>query len=129
MPVDDIVERWTEQDAAGRSVGALSGRARMTSNVGGATISLDYGTPSKRGRSIWGALVPFGAVWRTGANQATHFETDRDLVLGTGRDTLVVPTGRYTLFSIPERAEDGLSSTVRLNRQARPTTHRGTWDV
>jgi hypothetical protein len=42
-------------------------------------------------------------VWRTGANEATHFETDRDLVFGTGSDTLAVPAGRYTLFSVPER--------------------------
>jgi hypothetical protein len=40
-------------------------------------------------------------VWRTGANEATHFETDRDLVFGSGADTLFVPAGRYTLFSIP----------------------------
>ena len=103
MPIDDIVRRWTAQDAAGRSLGALSGRARPSYVVGGATIGLDHGTPSKRGRAIWGSLVPFGTVWRTGANEATHFQTDRDLVLGTGRDTLSVPAGRYTLFSVPER--------------------------
>jgi Protein of unknown function (DUF2911) len=102
MAIDDLVKRWTAQDAAGRSLGALSGRARTTSTVGGATISLDHGTPSKRGRTIWGALVPFGAVWRTGANEATHFETSRDLVFGRTADTLVVPAGRYTLFSVPE---------------------------
>ena len=103
MPIDDIVRRWTAQDASGRSLGALSGRARTSSVVGGATIGLDHGTPSKRGRTIWGALVPFGAVWRTGANEATHFETDRDLVFGTGADTVLVPAGRYTLFSVPDR--------------------------
>ena len=93
MPIDEIVRRWTAQDASGRSLGALSGRAKSSSVVGGATIGLDHGTPSTRGRTIWGALVPFGAVWRTGANEATHFETDRDLVFGTGADTLVVPAG------------------------------------
>ncbi len=103
MPIDDLVKRWTAQDAAGRSLGALSGRARSSNVVAGATIGLDHGTPSKRGRRIWGALVPFGTLWRTGANEATHFETDRDLVFGTGGDTLVVPAGRYTLFSVPER--------------------------
>jgi hypothetical protein len=103
MPIDDLVRRWTAQDAAGRSLGALSGRARSTNKVSGATITLDHGTPSKRGRPIWGALVPFGSLWRTGANEATHFETDRDLVFGGGGDTLVVPAGRYTLFSVPER--------------------------
>ena len=103
MPIDDIVRRWTALDAAGKGLGALSGRGESTSTVGGATITLDYGTPAKRGRTIWGALVPFGTVWRTGANEATHFETDRDLIFGTGADTLVVPAGRYTLFSVPER--------------------------
>lgn len=103
MPIDEIVRRWTAQDAAGRSLGALSGRSRTSSVVGGATISLDHGTPLKRGRVIWGSLVPFGRVWRTGANEATHLETDRDLVLGTAPDTVAVPAGRYTLFSIPER--------------------------
>jgi hypothetical protein len=101
MPIDDIVRRWTALDAAGKSLGALSGRGESTTKVGGATITLDYGTPAKRGRNIWGALVPYGAVWRTGANEATHFETDRDLVFGSGADTLFVPAGRYTLFSIP----------------------------
>lgn len=113
LAIDDVVKRWTAQDAAGRSLGALSGRARTTSTVGGATISLDHGTPSKRGRNIWGALVPFGAVWRTGANEATHLETDRDLVFGTGANTLAVPAGRYTLFSVPER--DG--GWLIINRQ------------
>ena len=117
MPIDDVVRRWTAQDATGRSLGALSGRARTTSTVGGATIALDHGTPSKRGRAIWGALVPFGSVWRTGANEATHFETDRDLVFGTGADTLSVPAGRYTLFSVPER--DG--GWLIINRQTGQT--------
>ena len=103
MPIDDIVRRWTAQDASGRSLGALSGRAKSSSVVGGATVALDHGTPSKRGRAVWGSLVPFGSVWRTGANEATHFETDHALVFGTGGDTLVVPAGRYTLFSVPER--------------------------
>lgn len=103
MPIDDIVRRWTALDASGKSLGALSGRGESTSKVGEATITLDYGTPAKRGRTIWGALVPYGRVWRTGANEATHFETDRDLAFGAGADTLFVPAGRYTLFSIPER--------------------------
>ena len=121
MPIDDIVRRWSAQDAAGKSLGALSGRGRSTSQAGGATISLDYGTPSKRGRTIWGTLVPFGAVWRTGANEATHFETDRDLVFGTGADTLVVPAGRYTLFSIPER--DGGWLIINKETEQAGTAH------
>jgi hypothetical protein len=102
VDLDALAGRWSALDAAGRSLGALSGRRTDTATVGAATIIVDHGTPVKRGRAIWGALVPFGQVWRTGANQATHFTTDRDLVLGGGTRTLTVPAGRYTLFSIPE---------------------------
>lgn len=127
MPIDDLVRRWTAQDAAGRSLGALSGRARSSNVVGGATIGLDHGTPSKRGRTIWGALVPFGTVWRTGANEATHFETDRDLVFGTGSDTLAVPAGRYTLFSVPER--DGGWLIINRETGQAGTAHDPTKDL
>lgn len=94
-----LAARYAAEDAAGRSFGALAGRGAATDTVHGATITLDYGTPSVRGREIWGALVPFGRVWRTGANLATHLTTDRDLLIGD----VVLPAGRYTLFSIPEQ--------------------------
>ena len=113
MPLDSAEARWTALDAAGRSLGALSGRGEARAVVGGATLVVDYGTPAKRGRQVWGGLVPWGAVWRTGANLATHLTTDRELVLGSGRDTLVVPAGKYTLFSIPQR--DG--GVLIVNRQ------------
>jgi hypothetical protein len=113
LAVDGPAAAWAAADAAGRSVGALSGRAEVTVTVAGAAIAVNHGTPSRRGREIWGVLVPFGQVWRTGANQATGFTTDRALVLGSGRDTLTVPPGAYTLFSIPER--DG--GVLIVNRQ------------
>jgi hypothetical protein len=115
--VDAFVTRWAAMDAAGRSLGALSGRAQMAATIAGARLGADYGTPSKRGREIWGSLVPYGQVWRTGANQATHFTTDRDLVFGTDTDTLLVPAGRYTLFSIPAR-DGGLLIISRQTDQA-----------
>ena len=115
--IDALASRWAALDAAGRSLGALSGRAQMEATIAGARVAADYGTPSKRGREIWGALVPFGQVWRTGANQATHFTTDRDIVFGAGADTLLVPAGRYTLFSIPER-DGGVLIVSRQTDQA-----------
>lgn len=102
MALDSLAARWAALDARGRGVGALSGRADVRAVAAGATITVDHGTPVRRGRNIWGALVPFGQVWRTGANQATHFTTDRDLVFGGGAQALAVPAGTYTLFSIPE---------------------------
>lgn len=116
MAVDAIAARWLAADAAGLSAGALSGRDTARAIIQGATLLADYGTPWKRGRDVWGALVRFGQVWRTGANMATHFTTSRDLRLGTDADTLRVPAGSYTLFSIPE-ADGGLLIVSRQTGQ------------
>jgi len=86
-----------------------SPRDSTEQTIGAAHLVVDYGRPSKRRREIFGALVPFGAVWRTGANEATHFRTDRDITIGTIR----VPRGTYTLWTIPE--PDGW--TLIVNRQ------------
>lgn len=64
---------------------------------GGKTIKTDYSSPRMKGRKIFGELVPYGKVWRTGANEATTFVTSSDVTVG-GTD---VPAGSYTLFTIP----------------------------
>jgi hypothetical protein len=104
-----LARDFAARDAAGRGIGELSGRGGGESTVLGATITLDYGVPMKRGRDIWGALVRYGRLWRTGANRATHFKTDRELRFGD----LVVPAGEYTLYSIPEAG----GGTLIINRQ------------
>jgi hypothetical protein len=63
----------------------------------GKTITVNYSSPRMRGRKIFGDLVPFGAVWRTGADNATAFVTGTDLMVG-GKN---VPEGSYTLFTLP----------------------------
>ena len=65
----------------------------------GRTITVDYSSPRMRGRRIFGGLVPYGEVWRAGANEATTFVTNSNLVVG-GR---YVPAGSYTLFTLPEQ--------------------------
>lgn len=127
LALDSLAARWRAADVAGRAMGALSGRAAVSATVAGATITVDHGTPAKRGRDIWGALVPYGEVWRTGANQATRFTTDRPLVLGSGERTLAVPAGRYTLFSIPER-DGGVLIVNRETGQA-GTAYDATQDL
>jgi hypothetical protein len=107
--VPALARDYAARDAAGRGIGELSGRGGGETTVLGATITLDFGTPVKRGREIWGALVRYGQLWRTGANRATHFSTDTPLRFGT----LDVPAGDYTLYSIPE-ADGGL---LIINRQ------------
>ena len=64
---------------------------------GGKTINTDYSSPRMKGRKIYGELVPFGEVWRTGANEATTFVTSTDVVVGSN----TVPAGSYTIFTVP----------------------------
>src|SRR5690606_31702569 len=67
VDLDAFAARYAARDAAGQPFGPLSGRGETTAQVGGATISVDYGQPARRGRELFGALVPWGEVWRTGA--------------------------------------------------------------
>jgi hypothetical protein len=97
LDVRAAARSFAARDARGESFGALSGRGEAVGVIDGATVTVDYGVPSTRGREIFGALVPHGEVWRTGADRATHLRTDRDLFIGNAR----VPAGEYTLFSIP----------------------------
>ena len=69
----------------------------------GKTIKMDYSSPRARGRKIFGpasekTLVPYGEIWRTGANEATTFVTDTNVTVG-GK---AVPAGSYTIFTVPK---------------------------
>jgi Protein of unknown function (DUF2911) len=64
---------------------------------GGKTIKTDYSSPRAKGRKIYGGLVPYGEVWRTGANEATTFVTSADVIVGG----TTVPAGSYTIFTVP----------------------------
>ncbi|PAW93264.1 hypothetical protein CKK33_07030 [Mucilaginibacter sp. MD40] len=74
-----------------------SPRDSVSAKVNGATITINYGSPSVKGRSIYGALVPYGQVWRAGANEATVFTTDKDIMVEGKK----LPAGTYGLFTIP----------------------------
>src|ERR1700756_588951 len=63
----------------------------------GKTITVNYSSPRMRGRKIFGDLIPYGEVWRTGADDATAFTTASDLVAG-GK---TIPAAKYTLFTLP----------------------------
>jgi len=101
---------------ASRPTGELSGRGEVAVHVAGADIAVDYGVPLKRGRDIFGALVPWDRVWRTGANRATHFSTTRALRVGDD----VIPPGTYTLFTIPrpDRWTLIVNRNIDINGQA-----------
>jgi hypothetical protein len=89
---------WAARETAGEAVGPLSPRDTVRATVGSAQLLVDYGRPRRRGRVIFGNVIPWGAVWRTGANAATGFSTDKDLVISG----VAVPAGDYTLWTVPE---------------------------
>jgi hypothetical protein len=66
--------------------------------VDGTTITFEYGRPFKRGREIWGGLVPWGRWWMPGADQATIITTGDPMVFTAG---LTVPAGSHTLYMLP----------------------------
>ncbi|MBS1546888.1 MAG: DUF2911 domain-containing protein [Bacteroidetes bacterium] len=68
-----------------------------TYNKDGLKIEVNYSRPYKKGREIFGELVPYGRVWRTGANEATTFSTNQALNIA-GK---TLPAGKYTLWTIP----------------------------
>lgn len=87
----------------------LSPPAKAEATLKGKKVTIDYSAPSKRDRKIMGGLVPYGEVWRTGANAATTLTTEADLMIGD----LHVPKGTYTLYSIPGEKE----WTLIVNKQ------------
>jgi hypothetical protein len=83
-----------QQDQSKRPSPAAQAQCKFSD---GKTIKTDYSSPRVKGRKIFGGLVPYGQVWRTGANDATTLVTDTNLNLG-GKD---IPAGSYTIFTIP----------------------------
>lgn len=74
-------------------------RAVVERTLAWAHVRLEYGRAEARGRRVFGALVPYGRVWRLGADEATRLTTDAELSIGALR----VPPGSYALFAVPQR--------------------------
>ena len=86
-----------------------SPEVRQTYSVGTSKIDLFYCSPSKKGREIFGGILKYGEVWRTGANEPTTFETDKNLVI----DGKKLPAGKYSVWTIPQQE----SWTVIFNKE------------
>jgi Protein of unknown function (DUF2911) len=88
--------RHAQQDKSKRP----SPAATATFDLGGGkSVTIDYSSPRVKGRKIYGELVPYGKVWRAGANEATTLVTTADVTIGG----TVVPAGSYTIFTIPDK--------------------------
>ncbi|WP_198661650.1 DUF2911 domain-containing protein [Lewinella sp. IMCC34183] len=90
-----------------------SPRKELTGTVNGVEVMINYGSPSVNDRTIYGDLVPYGKVWRTGANEATRITFKEDVKVGMEGTTL--PAGTYSLFTLPADKNDW---TVIFNKTA-----------
>jgi hypothetical protein len=102
---------WAQGDKASRP----SPPATASGKVKDANITINYSSPAVKGRTIFGDLVPYGQVWRAGANEATIFETDKDIKV----EGKTLPAGKYSLYAIPGEKE----WTMVFNKQT------GQWGV
>jgi hypothetical protein len=87
----------------------VSPAEKANGTINGAEIVINYSAPSVKGREIWGKLVPYGQVWRAGADEATTFETSKDIMV----DGQKLPAGKYSFFVIPEKD----NATVIFNKE------------
>lgn len=117
LDVEALAQSWAEADARGEGMGPLSPRDTTTASVAGAEITVDYSRPSARGRQVFGGLIPFGEIWRTGADAATILSTDQPLVLAG----VTLPPGSYSIFTLP--GEDRWSLIVN-EETGQPGTER-----
>lgn len=99
---------FAQSAPAGAKPKYVSPPAKADVTLPAATITIDYCAPSVHGRTIFGGQVPYGEVWRTGANAATTLKTTGDLQIGD----LKVPAGTYTLYSLP--SQDGWKLVVNM---------------
>lgn len=93
--IDAIGAGFAATDQQGNPFGSLSGAASSEFSFSGTDFRVDYGSPQKRGRELFGGIVPLGELWRTGANRTTHFYTSSDLQFGD----LSVPAGEYVVYN------------------------------
>lgn len=111
--LDDIAKR--RNAAGGTAVRTLADTARVT--LGATAIEVYYWRPHKRGREIFGNVVPWGRVWRTGANNATQLRISKDIIIG-GKE---LPKGAYGIWSLP--TENGWELIINKNAGAWGTDH------
>jgi hypothetical protein len=100
IDVDAMAREFAGREKAGSAMGVLSPRDTVRAEINGAHLMIDYGRPSARGRTVFGGIVPWDSIWRTGANAATQLITDKELQFGS----VTVPPGTYSLFTVPGKS-------------------------
>lgn len=111
-------------DAQALRTPAPSSTQVVRQDFGLSTVELSYSRPGMRGRKVFGDLVPFGKVWRTGANQATTITFGEEVMIGDKK----VPAGKYGLLSIPEKDKWTIIITKQLDVTS-PAAYKPEQDV
>ncbi|HVG40351.1 MAG TPA: DUF2911 domain-containing protein [Chitinophagaceae bacterium] len=101
--------------AQGDKASRPSPPATATGKIDDATVTINYSSPAVKGRKVWGEMVPYDKAWRAGANEATIFETDKELKV----EGKTLPAGKYSLFATPGEKE----WTILFNSQT------GQWGI
>src|ERR1700712_5609058 len=94
-----LISGATYAQMGGKTI--ASPRDSVSGKIGAATVSINYGAPSVKGRKIYGGLQPYGKMWRAGANPATVFTTDKDIKI----EGKTLKAGKYTFFVTPGEKE------------------------
>lgn len=123
--IDAIVRGWAAKEVAGNGMPIASPRDSVSATIGDATVTIDYGRPFKRGRKIWGALVPFDTVWRLGANVPTQLRTDRDLDIGG----VIVRAGSYSVWLVPSAQQSYLLINTQTSGWVGVPMHDASSDI
>ena len=110
VDITALVKAWTLAEAERGVSGTLSPRDTAAGVIGNSRVTVDYGRPRKRGREIFGGIVPLGEIWRTGANAATQLMVESPVTLG---GTLKLQPGVYSVWTLPTK--DG--ATLIINGQ------------
>jgi hypothetical protein len=99
--LDEIERRFAADEKAKGVHSRLSKPDTARGNVGSASVTVEYGRPMARGRTLVGGLIPYNRVWRTGANEATHLRVSAPVRLAG----IALDQGAYTLWTIPSERE------------------------
>jgi hypothetical protein len=122
--LDAIAASFAAEEKAGGVARALSPRDTSRATVGGTIFTVEYSRPAARGRVLLGGLIPYGEVWRTGANAATHLTVSGPVRIAD----IDLDPGTYTLWTLPTE-EDGVQLIVNAQTGQWGTRYRPSEDV
>lgn len=112
-----IASAWASRETAGAVAAPTNTPDSVVATIGTAHVVILYSRPARRGRELWGKLVPFDTTWRLGADYATQLKTDADLDIGGSR----IAAGTYTLWLLPSQGQSYLLVNTRLQDPRDPT--------